>query len=210
MHAHARRARHQGATGPRPVCLVRPGATVDRPSGPDSDDFRIHHTMFALLWRNPRVSTVELCPGADLGFVEELIENSYDDVVAGLPARLRSSLRSLRADEARGSVVVAPALDRLVGHRAWRRGADLWALLLLQGVGLGSVGHRALSVVPGEEVRADADPGPDPDGMKGAAPDGLAWSCRINAGGRQRVAGWGRSCRRSAAASSGRGRKPLV
>lgn len=118
----------------RPVCLALPGATVDWPWGPDSDVFRIHHKMFALLWRNPRVSdhlivnlkaepdevplliaaheivrpgfhmnkrhwiTVELCSGADLGFVEELIEDSYDNVVAGLPARLRSSLRSLRAD----------------------------------------------------------------------------------------------------------------
>jgi len=41
--------------------------------------------------------TVELCPAADLGFVGELIEDSYDNVVAGLPLRLRSSLRSLGA-----------------------------------------------------------------------------------------------------------------
>ena len=44
--------------------------------------------------------TVVLSPDADLGFVEELIEDSYDNVVAGLPARLRSSLRSLNAARA--------------------------------------------------------------------------------------------------------------
>ena len=43
--------------------------------------------------------TVELCPAADLSFVEELIEDSYDNVVAGLPLRLRSSLRSLGATQ---------------------------------------------------------------------------------------------------------------
>ena len=41
--------------------------------------------------------TVELSPAADLGLVEELIEDSYDNVAAGLPARLRPSLRSVRA-----------------------------------------------------------------------------------------------------------------
>jgi predicted DNA-binding protein (MmcQ/YjbR family) len=41
--------------------------------------------------------TVELSPEADLSLVEELIDDSYDNVVAGLPARLRSPLRSLRA-----------------------------------------------------------------------------------------------------------------
>ena len=117
----------------RAACLTLPGAIVDWPFGPDSDVFRIHGKMFALLWQNPRVSehmivnlkaepdevplliathevvgpgfhmnkrhwiTVELCPAADLGFVEELIEDSYDNVAAGLPARLRSSLRSLSA-----------------------------------------------------------------------------------------------------------------
>jgi len=117
----------------RAACLALPGAVVDWPFGPDSDVFRIHGKMFALLWHNLRVSehmivnlkaepdevplliathevvgpgfhmnkrhwiTVELCPAADLGFVEELIEDSYDNVAAGLPARLRSSLRSLGA-----------------------------------------------------------------------------------------------------------------
>jgi len=41
--------------------------------------------------------TVVLCPDADLAFVEDLIEDSYDNVVAGLPARQRSSLDSLNA-----------------------------------------------------------------------------------------------------------------
>jgi predicted DNA-binding protein (MmcQ/YjbR family) len=41
--------------------------------------------------------TVVLCPDADLHLVEDLIDDSYDNVVAGLPARLRSSLRSLGA-----------------------------------------------------------------------------------------------------------------
>jgi predicted DNA-binding protein (MmcQ/YjbR family) len=117
----------------RQACLALPGATVDWPWGPDSDVLRVHHKMFALLWRNPRVSehpivnlkaepdevplliaahdfvgpgfhmnkrhwiTVELGPGTDLRLVEELIEDSYDNVVAGLPARLRSTLRSLGA-----------------------------------------------------------------------------------------------------------------
>jgi len=115
----------------REACLALPGATVDWPWGPDSDVFRIHHKMFALLWRNPRVSdhmivnlkaepdevprliashgfvqpgfhmnkvhwiTVELGPDADLSLADELIEDSYDNVVAGLPRRLRSTLRSL-------------------------------------------------------------------------------------------------------------------
>ena len=39
--------------------------------------------------------SVELAPRADRTFVEELIEDSYDNVVAHLPARLRSTLRSL-------------------------------------------------------------------------------------------------------------------
>lgn len=113
------------------VCLGLPGAVLDHPFGPDSDVFKVHHKMFALLWHNPRVSehmivnlkaepaevplliatydvvgpgfhmnkkhwvTVELRPDADLGFVAELVEDSYDNVVAGLPLRLRSSLRSL-------------------------------------------------------------------------------------------------------------------
>ncbi len=39
--------------------------------------------------------TVELSPDADFELVEELVEDSYDNVVAGLPARLRSSLDSI-------------------------------------------------------------------------------------------------------------------
>lgn len=39
--------------------------------------------------------TVVLESDAHLPLIEELIEDSYDNVVAGLPARLRSSLRSL-------------------------------------------------------------------------------------------------------------------
>ena len=41
--------------------------------------------------------TVALGPGTDLDLVGELIEDSYDNVVAGLPTRLRSSLRALGA-----------------------------------------------------------------------------------------------------------------
>ena len=41
--------------------------------------------------------TVVLSPDTDLGFVEDLIDDSCDNVVAGLPARLRSSLGSLSA-----------------------------------------------------------------------------------------------------------------
>ena len=41
--------------------------------------------------------TVVLGRDADLGFVEDLIDDSYDNVVAGLPARLRSPLHSLNA-----------------------------------------------------------------------------------------------------------------
>ena len=125
----------------RETCLALPGAAVDQPFGPDSDVFRIHRKMFALLMHVPRVSehmivnlkaepdelpllvaahdvvrpgfhmnkrhwiTVELCPDADLGFVEELIEDSYDNVVAGLPVRLRSSLRSLSAARAQPSLL---------------------------------------------------------------------------------------------------------
>jgi len=47
--------------------------------------------------------TVELSPGCDLGLVEELIEDSYDNVVAGLPARLRSSLRTVPGPPATAS-----------------------------------------------------------------------------------------------------------
>jgi len=115
----------------RQACLALPAATVDWPWGPDSDVFRIHHKMFALLWHNPRVSdhmivnlkaepeevprlianhafvqpgfhmnkvhwiTVELGPDTDLSLAGELIEDSYDNVVAGLPRRLRSTLLSL-------------------------------------------------------------------------------------------------------------------
>jgi predicted DNA-binding protein (MmcQ/YjbR family) len=123
----------------REACLALPSAAVDWPFGPDSDVFRIHGKMFALLMHNPRVSehmivnlkaepdelplliathevirpgfhmnkrhwiTVELGPETDLGLVEELIEDSYDNVVAGLPTRLRSSLRSLGAAPAEPS-----------------------------------------------------------------------------------------------------------
>ena len=37
--------------------------------------------------------TVELRPGGDVEFVEGLIEDSYDNVVLGLPGRLKSQLR---------------------------------------------------------------------------------------------------------------------
>ena len=120
----------------REACLALPGAAVDQPFGPNSDVFRIHGKMFALLTHNPRVSehlivnlkaepdevplliethdlvrpgfhmnkrhwiTVVLSPTADLDLVAELIEDSYDNVVAGLPTRLRSWLRSLRAGPA--------------------------------------------------------------------------------------------------------------
>lgn len=53
--------------------------------------------------------TVELCPAADLDFVEELIEDSYDNVVAGLPARLRSSLQSLMVQPSPGRYVAVPS-----------------------------------------------------------------------------------------------------
>lgn len=46
--------------------------------------------------------TVELGPDADLVLVAELIEDSYDTVVAGLPARLRTPLVSLRGLPATG------------------------------------------------------------------------------------------------------------
>lgn len=39
--------------------------------------------------------SVVLAPDVDRGFVEELVEDSYDTVVAGLPRRLRSTLTSL-------------------------------------------------------------------------------------------------------------------
>ncbi|HUX70173.1 MAG TPA: MmcQ/YjbR family DNA-binding protein [Cellulomonadaceae bacterium] len=39
--------------------------------------------------------SVELAPQAETAFVEELIEDSYDNVVAHLPARLRSTLTAL-------------------------------------------------------------------------------------------------------------------
>ncbi len=39
--------------------------------------------------------SVELASRVDRALVEELIEDSYDNVVAGLPARLRSTLSSL-------------------------------------------------------------------------------------------------------------------
>ena len=55
--------------------------------------------------------SVVLCPDADLGLVEELVEDSYDNVVAGLPARLRSSLRSLNAARAQPSPTGRTASD---------------------------------------------------------------------------------------------------
>lgn len=45
--------------------------------------------------------TVELSEAVDLELAAELIEDSYDNVVAGLPLRLRSSLASLGPGEAR-------------------------------------------------------------------------------------------------------------
>lgn len=48
--------------------------------------------------------TVELSPEADRALVEELIEDSYDNVVAGLPARLRSSLQALGGAASQRSV----------------------------------------------------------------------------------------------------------
>ena len=50
--------------------------------------------------------TVELRPDADLELVAELVEDSYDNVVAGLPARLRTTLRSLGAGQAASTLVV--------------------------------------------------------------------------------------------------------
>jgi predicted DNA-binding protein (MmcQ/YjbR family) len=143
-------ARHPSASSPAPAdpveatltasarwcrnaCLTLPGTTVDQPFGPETDAYRIHGKIFALLMQVPRVSehvivnlkaepdevallvaahdivrpgyhmnkrhwiTVELSPAGDLHLVGELIEDSYDNVVAGLPARLRSSLSALRA-----------------------------------------------------------------------------------------------------------------
>jgi len=49
--------------------------------------------------------TVALSPEADLGFIEDLIDDSYDNVVAGLPARLRSPLHSLNAAPAESSLL---------------------------------------------------------------------------------------------------------
>jgi len=49
--------------------------------------------------------TVVLDPRADTALIEELIEDSYDNVVVGLPARLRSSLRTLGGTASRSSVV---------------------------------------------------------------------------------------------------------
>lgn len=125
----------------RATCLGLPGATVDQPFGPDSEVFRIHGKMFALLLHQLRLSehmlvnlkaepdevplliethavvrpgyhmnkrhwiTVELSPEADRALVEELIEDSYDNVVAGLPARLRSSLQALGGTASRSTVV---------------------------------------------------------------------------------------------------------
>jgi len=39
--------------------------------------------------------SVELRPESDLDLVAELVEDSFDNVVAGLPLRLRSTLRAL-------------------------------------------------------------------------------------------------------------------
>ena len=122
------------------TCLELPAATLDQPFGPDTDAFRIHGKMFALLMFSPRVSehlivnlkaepfevplliathdivqpgyhmskkhwiTVVLRPGADLELVAELVEDSYDGVVAGLPARLRSPLAAFRPQRPRSVV----------------------------------------------------------------------------------------------------------
>lgn len=116
------------ATLVRELCLALPCATVDQPFGPETDVFRVHRKMFALLGSSPRVSehpyvnlkadpqevpllvethdfvlpgfhmskkhwvSVVLGPETDTGLLEELVEDSYDHVVLGLPARLRSSL----------------------------------------------------------------------------------------------------------------------
>ncbi len=45
--------------------------------------------------------SVELRPESDLDLVAELVEDSYDNVAAGLPLRLRSTLRSLGPGETR-------------------------------------------------------------------------------------------------------------
>lgn len=113
------------------TCLSLPGATQDNPFGPETDVFRVHGKVFALLMHVPRVSehlivnlkaepdeipllvaehdavlpgyhmnkkhwvSVTLAPDGDRALVAELVEDSYDNVVAGLPQRLRSTLRSL-------------------------------------------------------------------------------------------------------------------
>ena len=148
--AHAHRPAVVGASTPHSrrsalewchaTCLELPAATLDQPFGPDTDAFRIHGKMFALLMLSPRVSehlimnlkaepfevplliathefvqpgyhmnkkhwiTVVLRPGTDLGLVAELVEDSYDGVVAGLPARLRSPLAALRPQRPRSVV----------------------------------------------------------------------------------------------------------
>ncbi|WP_448631029.1 MmcQ/YjbR family DNA-binding protein [Cellulomonas soli] len=113
------------------TCLALPGATQDNPFGPQTDVFRVHGKVFALLMHVPHVSehlivnlkaepdevpllvaeheavlpgyhmnkkhwvSVVLAPDVDHGLVEELVEDSYDNVVSGLPARLRSTLQAL-------------------------------------------------------------------------------------------------------------------
>ena len=52
--------------------------------------------------------TVELCAGRDVELVEELVEDSYDNVVLGLPARLRSPLRGAMPQPIDRPVLGAP------------------------------------------------------------------------------------------------------
>lgn len=56
--------------------------------------------------------SVELRPDADLDFVEGLIEDSYDNVVLGLPARLRPALRGATPQPLDRPVLGAPAPAR--------------------------------------------------------------------------------------------------
>lgn len=113
------------------TCLALPGATQDNPFGPQTDVFRVHGKVFALLMHVPHISehlivnlkaepdevpllvaehdgvlpgyhmnkkhwvSVVLAPDGDRTLAAELVEDSYDNVVSGLPLRLRSTLRSL-------------------------------------------------------------------------------------------------------------------
>jgi len=110
----------------RRCCLDRPGATEERPFGPQTSVFKVAGKMFALsaLDRRPlevslkcepelsellRAGNAAIRPGYHLNkrhwitvtldgsipdeMVRDLIEDSYDLVVAGLPAQRRSQLR---------------------------------------------------------------------------------------------------------------------